>query len=114
MTHTLEGCGAGWTPVVSDSPIGLRWCQSVKALRVRFRDTRVPAWHPRVVATPTDPRSGSTAAGARSTTPAADLEQELQRAVEEIERGECSVLSVDDVDRWAETGVPPWPDDFRG
>jgi DNA invertase Pin-like site-specific DNA recombinase len=41
-----------------------------------------------------------------------ELEQELQRAVEEIERGECSVLSVEDVDRWAETGVPPWSDDF--
>ena len=45
---------------------------------------------------------------------ATELEQELQRAAEEIERGECSVLSIDDVARWAETGVPPWPDDFRG
>jgi hypothetical protein len=66
------------------------------------------------VATPTDPRSESTTAGARLTTPPTELERELQRAVEEIERGECSVLSVEDVDRWAETGVPPWPDDFRG
>jgi hypothetical protein len=65
------------------------------------------------VATPSDPHSESTAAGARSTPPT-ELEQELQRAIEEIERGECSVLSVEEIDRWEQTGVPPWPDDFRG
>ena len=79
-----------------------------------FRDTGDTEWHPVVVATPTDPRPNATAAGAPPTTPRTELQQELQRAVEEIERGECSVLSVDDVDRWVETGVPPWPDDFRG
>lgn len=34
----------------------------------------------------------------------------MQRAVDEIERGECGVPSIADVDRWAETGVPPWLD----
>jgi hypothetical protein len=80
----------------------------------RFRDTSFAAWHLRLMATPSDPRSESTTAGARPTKPFTELERELQRAAEEIERGECSVLSVEDVDRWAETGVPPWPDDFRG
>jgi hypothetical protein len=38
----------------------------------------------------------------------------LQAAVDEIARGEFVVLSVDAVDRWTETGVAPWPDDFPG
>jgi hypothetical protein len=48
------------------------------------------------------------------TEPLGELEEELQRAVDQIERGECSVLSVAEVDRWAETGVPPWSGDFPG
>jgi hypothetical protein len=62
------------------------------------------------VPTPADPHAESTATPAVSRPhPLADLERELQRAADEIERGECSVLSVEDVDRWAETGVPRWP-----
>ena len=60
---------------------------------VRFVTPAMPRGTPRLVATPTDPRSTSNAAGAQPTTPRTELEQELQRAVEEIERGECSVLS---------------------
>jgi hypothetical protein len=65
------------------------------------------------VPTPTDPRAESIPASAAvQTKPLPELEQELQRAVEEIERGECVVLSAEEVDRWAETGVPPWSTDF--
>ncbi|HVZ35671.1 MAG TPA: hypothetical protein VG963_24765 [Polyangiaceae bacterium] len=66
------------------------------------------------MATPTDPRFQPSATGVRAAEPFGALEEELQRAVDQIERGECSVLSVEDVDRWAETGVPPWSDDFPG
>ena len=43
-----------------------------------------------------------------------ELERELRRAVEEIERGEYIELSPQDLDRWADDGVSPWSDESRG
>jgi len=43
-----------------------------------------------------------------------ELERELRRAAEEIERGEYVELSPEDLDRWADAGVAPWPDGSRG
>ena len=44
----------------------------------------------------------------------AELERELQRAIQEIERGEYIELSLEDLDRWADDGVSPWSDESRG
>jgi hypothetical protein len=66
------------------------------------------------VATPTDPGFEPSADEVREAKPHGELEQELQRAVDEIAMGECSVMSIEDIDRWAETGVPPWSDDSPG
>ena len=98
------------------------WCSepsehhlAVWRIVLRFRDTRVPTWQSQPVATPADPGFESSADGVcEEAKPLGELEQELLHAVEEIEHGQCSVLSIADVDRWAETGVPPWSDDFRG
>jgi hypothetical protein len=43
-----------------------------------------------------------------------ELEEELRRAVEELERGEYRDLSEDELDRWADAGAAPWPDAFPG
>lgn len=77
----------------------------------QFRDNRPTPWQLSHVAKPNDPMDATH--GTLPTT--ADhhaLEQELERAVKEIERGECIVLTAEQVDRWVETGVPPWPEDF--
>jgi hypothetical protein len=42
------------------------------------------------------------------------LEQELHRAVEEIERGEYIELTTEDLDRWVDDGVSAWSDESRG
>src|SRR5262249_48630977 len=64
-----------------------------------------------LVPAPPEPRSrATTPTSARSTGALSEPERELQTAVDEIARGECVVLSAEDVARWAETGVPPWQD----
>ncbi len=62
-----------------------------------------------------DTRAESSAPGAGVARPVLnELEQELQLAVEEIARGDYITVSNEEVEQWAETGVPPWPDDFPG
>ncbi len=68
-------------------------------------------WHSAFVAAPIDPRAeADSGSPTRRANVSAELERELRNAVDEIERGDCILLSAEDVDRWAETGVPPWPD----
>lgn len=47
----------------------------------------------------------------RTSSVGAELEQELRQAVEEIERGDCIVLSPEALDLWADAGVAPWPEE---
>ena len=41
-----------------------------------------------------------------------ELEQMLKRAIAEIARGEYVDLAQDELDRWVDGGVSPWPDAF--
>ncbi len=43
-----------------------------------------------------------------------DLEAELQRALEEIERGEYVELTSEQLQQWADSGVAPWPEESPG
>jgi hypothetical protein len=42
-----------------------------------------------------------------------DLESELRRAVEDIERGDYLQLTPKQLERWAATGELPWLDESR-
>jgi hypothetical protein len=64
------------------------------------------------MAAPIDPRPEM--AKPRTSSVGAELEQELRRAVEEIERGDCIVLSPEALDLWADAGVVPWPEESPG
>jgi hypothetical protein len=64
---------------------------------------------------PSEPQSELTSSPPLATAELSpELEQELRRAVDEIERGEYVELSPEDLDRWADAGVAPWPDASRG
>jgi hypothetical protein len=43
-----------------------------------------------------------------------DLEEELQRGLDEIERGEYVVLTSEQLNQWADLGVAQWPEEYRG
>jgi hypothetical protein len=43
----------------------------------------------------------------------AELELELREAVADISRGDCVVLTPEQLATWAETGELPWPDESR-
>ena len=84
-------------------------------VKVHFRDRSSTPWHTSYMAIPRqlhpDPTAALPLARARLSP---ELERELRRAVEEIERGEYIELSPADLDRWADDGVSPWPDESRG
>ena len=61
--------------------------------------------------TPSDPDSVDAPPTALKLSP--ELENELRRAVEDIERGDYTDLSDEDLDHWADAGVCPWPDVSR-
>jgi hypothetical protein len=65
--------------------------------------------------TSTEPNTESATAlpSARAKLPV-DLEEELMRAVHEIERGEYVDLSSEELDRWADEGVTPWSAGSQG
>jgi hypothetical protein len=41
----------------------------------------------------------------------AELKKELREALTEVERGECIVLTLAELEAWGETGEFPWPDE---
>lgn len=43
----------------------------------------------------------------------AELADELELAMMEVERGACLQLTPDELDAWADRGVVPWPDEFQ-
>jgi hypothetical protein len=61
---------------------------------------------------PTEPPVGAPRSPSRVTVPP-DLEQELRQAWSEFERGECIELTPEQLDRWADDGVVPWPEEFQ-
>jgi hypothetical protein len=42
-----------------------------------------------------------------------ELRDEIELAMEEVERGACLQLTRDELGDWAERGVVPWPNEFQ-
>jgi hypothetical protein len=63
--------------------------------------------------TPSDPQTDSVNPPPTALKLSPELEDELRRAVEDIERGDYVDLSDEELDRWADAGVVPWPDASR-
>lgn len=70
-------------------------------------------WHTNAMTSPAGPRSESAKPAREVGRALPEIEQELVEAVHEIERGEFSELTTEELDLWADAGVVPWPEEFR-
>jgi hypothetical protein len=38
-----------------------------------------------------------------------ELQAEIRQAIAELDSGDCITVTVEELERWAATGEPPWP-----
>ncbi len=43
-----------------------------------------------------------------------ELQAEIRQAIAELDSGDCIIVTIEELERWAETGESPWPDESTG
>lgn len=38
-----------------------------------------------------------------------ELQAEIRQAIAELDSGDCMTMTIEELERWAATGEPPWP-----